>query len=149
MTVTGQSLNAVGAPGERVVVRALQEKDLAEADRIMRLAFGTYLGAPDPGQVFGDADWVHTRYKADPEFTLVIGLHVHHGNTGEPFSEAGTGLDHASLSVPDRAALSEWQRLLEQKGVPHSTITDAPYGSVLVFRDPDNIQLEFFAPPTG
>jgi hypothetical protein len=24
-----------------------------------------------------------------------------------------------------------------------------PYGSVLVFRDPDNIQLELFAPPSG
>jgi hypothetical protein len=28
-----------------------------------------------------------------------------------------------------------------------SPIADEPYGSVLVFRDPDNIQLELFSPP--
>jgi hypothetical protein len=27
-----------------------------------------------------------------------------------------------------------------------SPIADEPYGAVLVFRDPDNIQLELFAP---
>jgi GNAT superfamily N-acetyltransferase len=32
----------------------------------MRLAFGTYLKAPNPVEVFGDADWVRTRFKADP-----------------------------------------------------------------------------------
>jgi len=29
----------------------------------------------------------------------------------------------------------------------HGGIVDAPYGSGLSFRDPDNIALEFFAPP--
>ena len=29
----------------------------------------------------------------------------------------------------------------------HSEIVDAGYGSGLAFRDPDNIQLELFAPP--
>jgi hypothetical protein len=32
-------------------------------------------------------------------------------------------------------------------GIPHGDITDAPYGSGLSFRDPDNIALELFAPP--
>jgi hypothetical protein len=32
--------------------------------------------------------------------------------------------------------------------VENSGVTDAPYGHVLVFRDPDNIQLEFFAMPS-
>ena len=31
--------------------------------------------------------------------------------------------------------------------VAHGGIIDAPYGSGLSFRDPDNIALEFFAPP--
>ena len=30
-----------------------------------------------------------------------------------------------------------------------SSISNAPYAAVLVFRDPDNIQLELFAPPSG
>jgi hypothetical protein len=33
---------------EEPVVRSLQESDVREADRIFRLAFGTFLGLPDP-----------------------------------------------------------------------------------------------------
>lgn len=47
-------------------VHPLRERDLDEADRIMRIAFGTYLKTPNPIEVFGDGDWVHTRYQADP-----------------------------------------------------------------------------------
>ena len=84
---------------------------------------------------------------ADPEFKLLIGLHAHNDNSGERFSESRTGLDHAAIGVPDRAELFQWQRHLEERAVPHSPIADAPYGSLLVFRDPDNIQLELFAAP--
>src|SRR5205823_12554357 len=49
-----------------VAVRPLQEDDLAEADRVMRLAFGTFLGLPDPGAFAGDADYVRTRWRASP-----------------------------------------------------------------------------------
>ena len=53
-----------------VMVRPLQEGDLAEADRIMRLAFGTFLGLSDPGGFMGDADYVRTRWAADPAAAL-------------------------------------------------------------------------------
>jgi len=53
-----------------VLVRQLQESDLADADRIMRLAFGTFLGLPDPGAFMGDADYVRTRWAADPASAL-------------------------------------------------------------------------------
>ena len=39
-----------------IIVRRMQESDLQEADRIMRLAFGTFLGLPDPRSFAGDAD---------------------------------------------------------------------------------------------
>lgn len=39
---------------------------LAEADRIFRIAFGTFLGLPNPTEFFGDADYVRTRWAADP-----------------------------------------------------------------------------------
>lgn len=84
---------------------------------------------------------------ADQTFTLIVGLHAHNGNPGERFSESRTGLDHASIGVPDRSELVAWQQRLDSKAVSHSSIADRPYGSVLVFRDPDNIQLELFAPP--
>jgi GNAT superfamily N-acetyltransferase len=49
-----------------VTIRSLREEDLPEADRIMRLAFGTFLGLPDPLKFMGDADYVRTRWLADP-----------------------------------------------------------------------------------
>jgi glyoxylase I family protein len=86
---------------------------------------------------------------ADPEHKLFIGLHAHDANSGERFSETRTGLDHVGIGVPDRPELVRWQRRLEEAQAPHSPIADMPYGSMLVFRDPDNIQLEFFAPAQG
>ena len=56
----------VAAANPELEIRPLEERDLDEADRIMRTAFGTYLRAPNPIEVFGDGDWVHTRYHADP-----------------------------------------------------------------------------------
>lgn len=49
-----------------VCVRPLAAKDLDEADRICRVAFGTFLGVPEPETFFGDADLVRTRWTADP-----------------------------------------------------------------------------------
>ena len=54
-----------GAPVE-VAVRPLREDELGEADRIVRLAFGTFLGLPDPLAFMGDAGFVRTRWRADP-----------------------------------------------------------------------------------
>jgi GNAT superfamily N-acetyltransferase len=53
-----------------VTVRPLEERDLTEADRIMRLAFGTFLGLPEPTAFMGDADYVRTRWAADPTCAL-------------------------------------------------------------------------------
>lgn len=88
---------------------------------------------------------------------LVIVLHRHDANDGGLFVESSTGLDHAGFVVPTRDDLVAWQDHLEAHGVvraehadkplTQSPIVDRPYGSVLVFRDPDNIQLELFAHP--
>jgi hypothetical protein len=37
---------------------------------------------------------------------------------------------------------------LEELGIANGGIVDADYGSGLSLRDPDNIALEFFAPPS-
>jgi len=84
---------------------------------------------------------------ADPEWRLMIVLHRHDENQGEAFSERRTGLDHAGFMVPTRAELEAWRARLEERGIVHSPIADTEYGSILVFRDPDNIQLEMFSPP--
>jgi hypothetical protein len=54
----------------KVIVRPMREEDLDEADRIMRLAHGTFLGMPEPLRFNGNADYVHTRYCADPPAAL-------------------------------------------------------------------------------
>jgi hypothetical protein len=49
-----------------VLIRPLRADDLAAADTVRRLAFGTFLGLPDPLSFQGDASPVRTRYLADP-----------------------------------------------------------------------------------
>jgi GNAT superfamily N-acetyltransferase len=61
---------AAPKPQTEIIVRPLAESDLDAADRIMRLAFGTFLGMSDPIQFMGDADFVRTRWKADPPAAL-------------------------------------------------------------------------------
>lgn len=45
-------------------VRPLPECDLEEADRIFRLAFGTFVGLPDPMQFAGDAEYIRPRWRS-------------------------------------------------------------------------------------
>jgi catechol 2,3-dioxygenase-like lactoylglutathione lyase family enzyme len=82
-----------------------------------------------------------------PGSQLFIGLHTHGENDGAAFSEFCTGLDHVGFAVDSRAELEAWRLRIEERSIEHSPIADRPYGSVLVFRDPDNIQLELYAPP--
>lgn len=49
-----------------VSIRPLEERDVPAADRIFRLAFGTFLGLPDPLAFTGDAELVRTRWRATP-----------------------------------------------------------------------------------
>jgi GNAT superfamily N-acetyltransferase len=50
-----------------ITVRHLEETELATADTIMRLAFGTFIGLPDPMAFMGDASYVRTRWLANPQ----------------------------------------------------------------------------------
>ena len=55
---------------EDVLVRPLKEDELDDADTIMRTAFGTYLGLPEPLKFMGDADFVKTRFAANPSAAI-------------------------------------------------------------------------------
>jgi GNAT superfamily N-acetyltransferase len=48
----------------RPIVGALGDKDLPEAERILRLAFGTYLGAPNPETFWSDRDYIYGRQRS-------------------------------------------------------------------------------------
>ena len=54
-----------------IEIRLMRQNDIPQADRIMRLAFGTFLGLPDPLSFMDDADYVHTRFIANPSAALV------------------------------------------------------------------------------
>jgi len=50
-----------------IIVRRLEESDLPVADHVMRVAFGTFRGLADPARFLGDADYVYSRWQANPE----------------------------------------------------------------------------------
>ncbi|SRR6266568_3935478 len=64
---------------------------------------------------------------------------VAHRSGGGGFDEFRVGLDHLEFLVPQRGDLDDL-------GIPHSGVKEPPYtaNAMLTFRDPDNIQPEFF-----
>lgn len=50
-----------------IEVRPLAEGDVAAADRIFRLAFGTFIGLKDPLSFRGDAEMIRTRRRSQPD----------------------------------------------------------------------------------
>jgi glyoxylase I family protein len=82
----------------------------------------------------------------EPESRLVLCLVGHAANSGEVFDEMRTGLDHLEFLVDSRDELSEWADRLETLGIAHSGVKSPPHtqNAMLTFRDPDEIQLEFF-----
>jgi catechol 2,3-dioxygenase-like lactoylglutathione lyase family enzyme len=125
---------------------ALTVRDLDASVEWYSRVFGLHqlMDVPHPGGL--------GRILVDADQQLVFILHRHDANRGELFQETRTGLDHPGLVVATRDDLVAWQAHLEAYGVvrqpaadtpcTQSPIADEPYGSVLVFRDPDNIQLE-------
>lgn len=58
-------------PASDVIIRPLVEDDLDAADRVMRVAFGTFVGLPEPAAFLGDGRYVHHRFRADPVSAFV------------------------------------------------------------------------------
>ncbi len=78
----------------------------------------------------------------------LFGVHGHQASDrSDRFGEERIGLDHVAFACANRGELEQWQARLDELGIAHGGIVDAHYGSGVSFRDPDNIALEFFAPP--
>jgi GNAT superfamily N-acetyltransferase len=114
-------------------VRNLESADLAGADRIFRLAFGTFLGLPDPAAFGGDADYVNTRWRTAPAATL--GAFVDGELVGSNFvTHWGSFGFFGPLTVhPDlwgsgiaRRLLDETIPLFESRGVTHAALFTFP-----------------------
>jgi predicted N-acetyltransferase YhbS len=54
-----------------VTIRPMAEADLPQADKVFRLAFGTYMGFKPPESFGGDSDAIATRWRANPDQTFV------------------------------------------------------------------------------
>ena len=97
---------------------------------------------------YGCEDTGYGELLIEPRSGVIIGLHANTGNDGKAFDEARTGLDHVALNVATRADLDAWTAWLDELGIQHSGVRSGeepfPFATV-VFRDPDNIQLELFA----
>ncbi|MGD0555581.1 MAG: VOC family protein [Streptosporangiaceae bacterium] len=71
---------------------------------------------------------------------------VDHQSRQATFDEFQIGLDHLEFLVAHRGELDTWVARLDELGIPHSGVKEPPYtaNAMVTFRDPDNIQLEFF-----
>ena len=84
---------------------------------------------------------------------ISLTLTRHDDGEGEPFSERRTGLDHLAFAVPSVELVEAFRRRFKELGVVHSELK--PHGrgpgdgAVVTLRDPDNVQLEVFAPRTA
>lgn len=54
-------------------------------------------------------------------------------------------VEHVAFACGSRDQLLQWREQLAGRGVEVGTVTDAPYGSGFVLRDPDGIDVELFA----
>ena len=78
----------------------------------------------------------------------LLGLHAFPDlENSDAFNERRPGLDHIAFGCANRGELEQWAARLDELGIEHGPIKHAGYGSGVSFRDPDNIALEFFAPP--
>jgi glyoxylase I family protein len=84
-------------------------------------------------------------YRGAIWFEPMFAIHEHHRHyDGDTFDELRIGLDHIAFACSSREELESWLSRLDALSIDHGEIIDEWYGSGLAFRDPDNIQLEFF-----
>jgi predicted N-acetyltransferase YhbS len=96
-----------------VLIRPLRAADLPAADRVRRLAFGTFLGLADPLSFRGDASPVRTRYLADPSASFAAEVNGELVGTNFAVNWGSVGF-FGPLSVrPDFWGRGIAQRLIE------------------------------------
>lgn len=110
--------------------------------------YATVLGFRRVGD-YASADGTRRKvFLGHDTFGVRLGLCEHTRSDGTRFDETRVGLDHLAFAVDSVDELGAWERRLQACDVhytpasPANTIEDA---YVLVFRDPDNIQLELIA----
>jgi GNAT superfamily N-acetyltransferase len=92
----------------------MRQSDIPQADRIMRLAFGTFLGLPDPLSFMGDAGYVKTRYMANPSAALVAEVNGKLAGSNFAMNWGSVGIFGPLTIHPDLWNKGVAKRLLEK-----------------------------------
>ena len=79
----------------------------------------------------------------------IVMLHPASGSLVTLATAAKPAVEHVAFGCADRDALLGWHDSLTARDMKPGTITDAPYGSGFVLRDPDGLEMELFAPPSS
>jgi catechol 2,3-dioxygenase len=91
-----------------------------------------------------------TRYGSEAAFVSAGGYHHHIGlniwdsRGGSPPPAGSTGLYHAAIRYPNRAALADALRRLQQAGIPLQGAADHGVSEALYLADPDGNGLELY-----
>jgi len=106
-----------------IIIRHMREADLQEADRIIRLAFGTFMGHDNPENYRLDTRYAYPRYNADLSASFVAELNgkvigsnfgLHWGSVGifgpltvhPEYWDKGVG---SNLMEPVMRCFEEWR----------------------------------------
>jgi len=101
---------------------------------------------------YGDLLGFEIKAIADGFFLMTGGVAIFFFSSNHPipddrFNEFRIGLDHLSFSAPSEAALQSLAAQLQASGVETKGVETYHTGNRYVaFRDPDNIQLEYWLP---
>jgi glyoxylase I family protein len=101
---------------------------------------------------YGDLLGFEIRELADGFFFVTGGVMIfffpsRHPLPDDRFNEFRIGLDHLSFTAPSEAALQSFAEHLQSHGVETQGVETYHTGHRYVaFRDPDNIQLEYWLP---
>ncbi len=96
-----------------VRIRTVREDELGRVGHIFRIAFGTFLGVPDPSAFAADCDFVRTRWRRDPQ--AVLGAELDGQLVGTNFVQhwGSVGYFGPLTVLPDYWERKIAQRLLE------------------------------------
>ncbi len=96
--------------------------------------------------VSSTAEGDHARCISCGNFLLCLQLPPRQGMANDRFDENRVGLDHIGFSVESRRQLDDLLAILGELGVASAGIEYDPdgEGDYVCFRDPDNIQVEFY-----
>ncbi len=104
------------------------------------------LGLDVAAEIVGDG-FRRTRLRAAGS-GVTLTLTAHDNQSGEPFDERRSGMDHVALTVGTAEDVNALKERFDQLGVVASEVKSSTTGTALItLRDPDNIQIEVFGGP--